>query len=195
MPKVVSHDERRLEIVEATWRIIAREGIEHAKMLSIAEEAGYTNGALKPYFPTKDDLLAFAFEHVFNRTNERIATRIGDLRGLAALTVFCSEVLPLDEERVAEARIVVTFWQLAVGDADKARFHGELLDQWRRSMLGFLGEAVDMGEISPRVPLPDIAEHVMLLLLGAQTFAALSGDPEPPRRFADRIDEYLRLVG
>ena len=57
MPKIVDHDERRLELVDATWRIIARLGIEGATMREIATEAGFANGALKPYFPTRDTLL------------------------------------------------------------------------------------------------------------------------------------------
>ena len=85
MPKIVDHDERRLELVDATWRIIARMGIESATMREIATEAGFANGALKPYFPTKDTLLTFAFGHVFNRTNERIAEVTAGLSGLAAL--------------------------------------------------------------------------------------------------------------
>ena len=52
MPKVVDHDQRRVELVQATWRIIAREGIERATMRGIAAEAGFANGALKPYFST-----------------------------------------------------------------------------------------------------------------------------------------------
>ena len=63
VPKIVDHDERRLELVDATWRIIARLGIEGATMREIALEAGFANGALKPYFPTKDTLLEFAFGH------------------------------------------------------------------------------------------------------------------------------------
>ena len=84
VPKIVDHDQRRLELVDATWRIIARLGMEGATMREIAEEAGFANGALKPYFPTKDLLLTSAFGHVFNRTNQRIATMTDGLSGVAS---------------------------------------------------------------------------------------------------------------
>lgn len=109
MPKIVDHDQRRLELVDATWRIIARHGIEGATMREIAAEAGFANGALKPYFPTKDSLITFAFGHVFNRTNQRIAERTAGTVGLEALRGFCQEVMPLDEDRINEARIVIPF--------------------------------------------------------------------------------------
>jgi len=95
--------------------------MEGATMREIAEEAGFANGALKPYFPTKDLLLTSAFGHVFNRTNQRIATMTDGLSGVAALRAFCAEVLPLDEERVNEARIVIPFWQKALNDAEMLR--------------------------------------------------------------------------
>ncbi|NUP73233.1 MAG: TetR family transcriptional regulator, partial [Sinomonas sp.] len=63
MPKIVDHDQRRLELVDALWRIVAERGLDGATMREIAAEAGFANGALKPYFPTKDRLLDFAFEH------------------------------------------------------------------------------------------------------------------------------------
>ncbi|NKX50543.1 TetR family transcriptional regulator, partial [Arthrobacter deserti] len=101
MPKIVDHDQRRGELVNATWRIIARGGMEGATMREIAAEAGFANGALKPYFPPKDDLLTFAFGHVFNQTNRRMAAATAGLEGLAALRAYCHEILPLDEERIS----------------------------------------------------------------------------------------------
>jgi AcrR family transcriptional regulator len=140
VPKIVDHDERRLELVDATWRIIARLGIEGATMREIALEAGFANGALKPYFPTKDTLLTFAFGHVFNRTNERIREVTAGKAGIPALKAFCVEVLPLDSERVNEARIVVPFWQKAINDPGKAAIHRESMEQWHASILGYLGQ-------------------------------------------------------
>ncbi|MBT2522576.1 TetR family transcriptional regulator [Arthrobacter sp. ISL-28] len=74
MPKIVDHDQRRAELVEGTWRIIARDGIESATMRGIAAEAGFANGAVKPYFATKEETLTFAFAHVYDATNMRIAS-------------------------------------------------------------------------------------------------------------------------
>ena len=151
MPKIVDHDERRLELVDATWRIIARLGIEGATMREIATEAGFANGALKPYFPTKDTLLTFAFGHVFNRTNERIAEVTAGKSGIAALRAFCVEVLPLDEERVNEARIVIPFWQKAINDPEKAAIHRDSMEQWHAAILEHLGQARKNGDVSSAV--------------------------------------------
>ena len=194
MPKIVDHDERRLELVDATWRIIARMGIESATMREIATEAGFANGALKPYFPTKDTLLTFAFGHVFNRTNERIAEVTAGLSGLAALRAFCVEVLPLDEERINEARIVIPFWQKAVNDPGKAQIHRDSMQQWRDAIRRYLGEARGSGDVSTAVDDDSLAGQLLNMLLGAQIAAALLPEGETELGLDGQLEGFLALL-
>jgi len=194
VPKIVDHDQRRLELVDATWRIIARLGMEGATMREIAEEAGFANGALKPYFPTKDLLLTSAFGHVFNRTNQRIALVTEGLSGLAALQAFCAEVLPLDEERVNEARIVIPFWQKALNDADMAALHSQSMNQWHTTITTHTAAARAAGEIA--TPLEDaaVADHLLNMMLGAQIVAALSPNEHFSQDLQGQLDNYLALL-
>ena len=194
MPKIVDHDERRLELVDATWRIIARLGIEGATMREIATEAGFANGALKPYFPTKDTLLTFAFGHVFNRTNERIAEVTAGKSGIAALRAFCVEVLPLDEERVNEARIVIPFWQKAINDPEKAAIHRDSMEQWHAAILEHLGQARKNGDVSFAVADGAIAGNLLNMLLGAQIAAALAPQGQVDRSLGDQLEGFLALL-
>ncbi|MET3176319.1 UNVERIFIED_ORG: AcrR family transcriptional regulator [Arthrobacter sp. UYCu721] len=194
VPKIVDHDERRLELVDATWRIIARHGMEGATMREIASEAGFANGALKPYFPTKETLLEFAFGHVFNRTNRRVAVGVANKSGLAALRAFCLEVLPLDEERVNEARIVIPFWQKALGDPQKAGIHQRSMDQWLAVIRQYLAEARDAGEITTAVGDAILASQLLNMLLGAQILAALSADGKTDPGLTDQLEGFLALL-
>ncbi|RAN76099.1 TetR family transcriptional regulator [Bacillus sp. SRB_336] len=194
MPKIVDHDQRRLELVDATWRIIARHGIEGATMREIALEAGFANGALKPYFPTKDDLITFAFGHVFNRTNQRIAGTSAGKEGLEALRGFCQEVLPLDEDRINEARIVIPFWQKALTDPAKAELHETSMNQWRLALAKHLRQARDRGEVTAAVGDEDIVNQLMSMLLGAQIVAAMSPGAHLPAQLDAALDAYLLLL-
>jgi AcrR family transcriptional regulator len=194
VPKIVDHDERRLELVDATWRIIARLGIESATMREIATEAGFANGALKPYFPTKDTLLTFAFGHVFNRTNRRIAEVTAGLSGLAALRAFCIEVLPLDEERINEARIVIPFWQKAINDPDKAQIHRESMQEWLDSIRRYLGEARESGDVSTAVDDDSLAGQLLNMLLGAQIAAALLPEGQTALGLDGQLEGFLVLL-
>ncbi|GAA4661044.1 TetR/AcrR family transcriptional regulator [Arthrobacter cryoconiti] len=195
MPKIVDHHQRRLDLVNATWRIIARHGIEGATMREIATEAGFANGALKPYFPTKDDLITSAFGHVFNQTNQRIATTSTGLAGMAALRAFALEVLPLDEDRINEARIVIPFWQKALTDPAKAQLHETSMEEWRNTMAGHLSRAREMGEVTARASNEDIINQLMSMLLGAQIIAAMSPTQHLPAQLNAQLEAYLLLLG
>ena len=194
MPKIVDHDERRLELVDATWRIIARQGLEGATMREIAMEAGFANGALKPYFPTKDTLLEFAFGHVFNRTNQRIAQVTAGRSALEALRAFCMEVLPLDEERINEARIVIPFWQKAVNDPQKAEIHQQSMAEWVATIRRYLAEARGAGEVRIAVDDSILAGQLLNMLLGAQIEAALAPAGRTDFGHAAQLEGYLALL-
>jgi len=194
MPKIVDHDQRRVELVNATWRIIARDGMEGATMREIAAEAGFANGALKPYFPTKDDLLTFAFGHVFNQTNQRMAAATTGLEGLAALRAYCHEILPLDEERISEARIVIPFWQKALTDTAKAQLHEESMALWRSTVMEYLAQARAAEEVRTEVPDEEITGFLMAMVLGAQITAALTPAWYAPAQLTAQLDGYLRML-
>ncbi|MHC6220823.1 TetR/AcrR family transcriptional regulator [Arthrobacter sp. MMS24-S77] len=194
MPKIVDHDKRRVELVEATWRIIAKRGIEGATMREIALEAGFANGALKPYFPTKDDLLTFAFAHVFNQTNARMGTSTASQRGLSALRSYCHEILPLDAERLNEARIAIAFWQRALTDPAKAALHDSSMEQWRESLFARLGEARDLGELKEGLNDDDIVGGIMTFALGAQITATLTPEHHSPDQLRSQLETYISLI-
>lgn len=56
---------RHAEIVDATIRVIARDGLSGASLRSIAREIGYTTGVVMHYFKDKEELLIEAAEAVF----------------------------------------------------------------------------------------------------------------------------------
>jgi AcrR family transcriptional regulator len=55
--------DRKLEILEATCRVIAREGTDGLRMGTVAAEAGVSSALLHYYFATRADLLMQAFDH------------------------------------------------------------------------------------------------------------------------------------
>jgi AcrR family transcriptional regulator len=57
MPKLVDHEQRRRELGEAVWRVIRRDGVEAASVRKVAQEAGWSAGALRHYFSTQSELL------------------------------------------------------------------------------------------------------------------------------------------
>ncbi|NLT25486.1 MAG: TetR/AcrR family transcriptional regulator [Microbacteriaceae bacterium] len=185
MPKLVDHDARRLEIVEATVRVIARAGFEGATMREVAAEGGFANGAIKPYFGSKAALLRATYEHVYDRTNDRVeAAADGAATPREALERFCREVLPLDAARVDEARVAVAFWGASESAPEARELHARFMDGWRERLGALLAALAPERDHRPAV------EALLTFLLGAQITAAL----EPARAGAEQLEAQLRRL-
>lgn len=54
-------DKRRQSLIDATLAVIARDGVKAATVRTIAAEANVTQGLIRYYFQTKDDLITQAY--------------------------------------------------------------------------------------------------------------------------------------
>lgn len=116
MPRTVDHGTRRAELADAVWRIAADRGLAAASLREVAAEAGWSLGALRHYFASRDELLLFAFGVAAERGWARMR-RAAASGGAAreALRRSLLEALPLDEERRTECRVWFAFLVAADG--------------------------------------------------------------------------------
>jgi len=147
MPKIVDAAERREEVLEATWRVMARSGIDHVSIREIAAEAGCSTGVIAHYFKNKDDVLMSAMLRVSRQEADRIRARTAGLRGIRALEAIIEEVLPVGEQRTLEMAVWMSFWGRAVGDARLVAEQRRYYTAWRAVLRRHLKEAVESGEI------------------------------------------------
>ncbi|WP_433701635.1 TetR/AcrR family transcriptional regulator [Nocardiopsis sp. CA-288880] len=123
MPKIVDHEQRRRELAEALWRVIAASGPAAVSIRSVAAEAGWSPGALRHYFQTREELLVFAMNLSEDRATERIRglseRQPADMPLTDRVAEYAEQLLPLDETRRAEYRA----WESAgiLGEYDKDR--------------------------------------------------------------------------
>jgi AcrR family transcriptional regulator len=116
MPKIVNHDSRRVQLAEAAWRIIRNKGIDEVSVRNVAEEAGMSLGSLRHYFATHSELLAFSMKLVSDRVESRLRSREwnGDPRYVIEMIV--AELVPLDDDRLAECQVWFAFAGKAIAD-------------------------------------------------------------------------------
>lgn len=195
MPKIVDHAARRTEIIEAVWSLIVRRGFLSVTMRELAAEAGYANGALARYFPDKESLLRAAFQRAFDATNERARAAIGEQGGLTAFRLLCLEILPLDDVRLAEARVVIGFWDYAAGQPDLVEHYDTAMETWRQEMGMYLGQARAAGEVDTDRPDDRIVDTVLAMTMGMQVNACFSPLRNTPERQTAVLDDFLRGLG
>jgi AcrR family transcriptional regulator len=195
MPKIVDWDARRDQILSATWRVIARDGIEGATIRAIAKEANCSAGILGHYFDDKEDILGSALLLSHRRVGARMSAVSAGLAGLAALRVVMLEALPLDETRDLEAQIEISFWGRALGNQRLRDLQHSEFELFCRRLRGHLVEAAGLGELAEFCD-PAVATHQLVVLIdGLSAQRVLYPDRVTPQRQVEMLDRLLASFG
>ncbi|MFC6354709.1 TetR/AcrR family transcriptional regulator [Luethyella okanaganae] len=174
MPKVIDHDERRRDIIEVTRGLIIKGGIEAATMREIASEAGFANGALKHYFPGKDEIIQGTYETSLSLMTSKITTEVDDKRGLEGLRAFCWAAQPLDEESITAARVLLSFWERAVSNEALLEVYTSHLETWRSELARFIREGREDGDIVTTTPDDQLVDEIVMLNVGGNLMSLIA---------------------
>jgi AcrR family transcriptional regulator len=176
MPKDVDHDARRAELLEAVWRVVARDGLERATVRVIAKETGWSTGVLAHYFADKDEILVSALHLMYERIAVRWTAKLEGLSGIEALHELVLDNLPLDDERELETKFLMNYWSRAIREGDGVprpeRRGPQLIDL----LSDLVREAQQAGEIRGDDEPEDVAEGLLALIDGFSLHALL--DPQ-----------------
>jgi AcrR family transcriptional regulator len=191
MPKLVDHEARRRELVDAAWRVIQRGGVEGATVREIAAEAGCSPGSLRYYFPAQDELLGFAMEVVADRVRERIATLEpgGDVRD--AVERLLEQVLPLDEERRTEMEVWLAFSAGAQADAKLRAQRDETHKALRRFVRRTIDALADAGLMRLELSRELETSRLHALIDGLALHGVTSPETMTPRRMRKVLRAHL----
>jgi AcrR family transcriptional regulator len=109
MGELSSRRPREAALTDALLRIVGERGLDGVSVREVASAGGVSIGTVQHYFATKDDMLAAAFNEVVRRVRTRITSVClgSDVRH--NMSAVLSELLPLDDRRAEEARIMVAF--------------------------------------------------------------------------------------
>jgi AcrR family transcriptional regulator len=194
MPKIVDHDARREEIVDAVWRVISRDGIASATTRAIAEEAGCSNGVLSHYFPDKTALLHAALQIGYRRTEEKVQQCLASSSGLAALRAILLLTVPITTEALVGNQVELAFLGHAVGNRKLQRQHHALYERFRGIVRQLLLDARRAGEIAPDTDVDVVADTLVAMIDGLGMEACLFPDVFPPERQRAVVDVLLRSL-
>ncbi len=188
MPKVVDHAERRRELVEASWNVIANDGIQRLTMRRVASAAGCTTGRISHYFRNREELLSSALSAAYDDAERRmIAIAKSTLPAKERLKLVAYEGLPLDAARLREWKVWIVFWAAAassssLSDLNRARYRG-----WRNLLLRLFTdiESVSKSDYEMRV------DELLALIDGLGIRVALDSSASLRKLARKTIDEYI----
>ncbi|MER7582127.1 TetR/AcrR family transcriptional regulator [Kitasatospora sp. NPDC097691] len=181
MPKIVDPVERRQAVADAVLRVAAREGLEHASLRNVADEAGLAIGSVRHYFAGGSELMIFAMQELGRRIDARVrvhARALLDPDGAPGTdrqdrtARLLAEILPLDAGRREESALWLSF-------VTAARTRPELRPRAAEMQAGLdalvrrvLVEAERTGGLAPDLDL-DVETRRLSALLDGLTLQAV----------------------
>ena len=168
----MAQSDRRLEVSEAAWQVIVREGLDRTSMRAIAQEMSCTTGVVTHYFRNKQELILFALHQVAARLQVLMERAVTDLSGCDRLVAMLSSFLPIDQERQEILRVWVAFLGYAVGRADLMADHQQSAGELRQMIIQELVTLQRQGDIRSDVD-PEQEANVLLALVNGVSLDTL----------------------
>jgi len=186
MPKVVDHQARRAELVEASWAVIAETGLEGLTMRKVADAAGCTTGRITHYFADREALVLAALRAVNDATGSRTADILAqDIAPRDKLIRCLEEGLPLDATRLQEWKVWIAFWSAAAADRELARENDARHRGWIRAMAPLI------AAVAPALDAEHEARILMGIVDGLGLHAAINPTPANIKRARTTVQRYV----
>lgn len=189
MPKIVDHDARRRELIEASWQVIATEGLEGVTMRKIASEAGCTTGRLTHYFADREALILASLRTSYDVTGDRARASVAnDTDNKAKLLRFAEEMLPADDERLREWKVWIAFWSAATVDKTLAVENDARHDAWADELADLIKDAAPASKARQE------ADLLIGLINGVGLHAAVNPTKENLVRARELLQAHIEKL-
>jgi AcrR family transcriptional regulator len=175
--------DRKVELVEIAYRLIAQNGLEGFRIRQVAAEAGIDNGTLHYHFPSKEALILGVVDYLMeDLKNNRDVWKDAEQTALDELRLEFEDIR-LRLRRTPEQFIVLS--DLAVRswrDPVVAKIFRKLDDGWHAHLVALLERGIQQGIFRTNLNVPLCAMAMMVALRGIGYQSRL------PRR---KVDELL----
>jgi AcrR family transcriptional regulator len=163
MPARGDHQQRRQQVARIAADLVAAGGLAAATHRRIAEAAGCSTTVVSHYFTDKRDLVTATYREV----GDRVATRVEAAHGSEDhLLAILEALLPLDEDRARDWRLLFTFLGLAATDAELTAEQRDRAAAARAQIETALTCDKQADRISPDTDVPTSARFLLSLVLG-----------------------------
>lgn len=147
MPRVVDHQQRRDELIEAVWQLIVHEGLSGITIRKVAERSGWSSGAVRHYLPTREAILDAAAQRVGEAIELRVRAVPHAATPQQALVGVLEAVLPTDEAMRLASRVWLAFVGQAASDQSLAQAQGIVYRDLNDLLVRLLESAQAQGHV------------------------------------------------
>ena len=196
MTKHENSDTRRLQVAEGLFATVAERGLEATTLRDVAVAAGVSVGLVQRYFRTRAELLRFGIEVIYERAESRIQHVVIAPPVRKVIAEVVKTMLPLDDARGHEFRVLLAFWQTSLHDPEMAATHREATHRLIDGLADAFAGAQRTGELPEDLDPGMEARLLMALVDGLALHATVTQDVFDESTVGAALDAYLeRLFG
>jgi AcrR family transcriptional regulator len=189
MPKIVDHEQKKMEIAASACVAIAEMGIEKANLIEIGKQAGCTTGAITHYFADKDEVLIAAWDYAYRQLMKQIE-RISSRKPYSLIDVL-SESLPTKKR----TRILTKVWMtLTIRSLDSVRLAKKQISVsklWNKRIEEELRKAQALGELYQHIDLEYESQVISIVINGISLRAIIDPKSWPSTRQKTTLRNYI----
>ncbi|WP_164218603.1 TetR/AcrR family transcriptional regulator [Virgibacillus sp. YIM 98842] len=193
MPKIIDHNERKTQIVEATFDVIYHYGFEKTTLREIAKKAGLSLGAVQHFFPKQKDIYTFAMDVIFQRFEQRmqkVEQKEEDVFENAVNMAKQIVQVQTEVERM-ENDIWVKFTLMATMNPE----YQELKENYRKVNLNFAKNIISMlyhnGYLASSIHIEDKALSLIIFITGLTFESVIYTQYYNEQVVEQKVREYL----
>ena len=197
MPKIVDHDERRAEYVDALWRLVSREGAGAISVRSLAAEAGVSPSNVVHYLPSRAEMLAEAVRQLLREARDRSAKMRAEAEvfDLDRVTDIVMVAIPDSPKRRRQSEV----WLLLLAEQETNLEAGEILAELQAGVRSAVRNGMDLlavhGILAPERDRDLEAARLHALIDGLSLQTLIDETTLPPARIRDILRSHLASLG
>jgi AcrR family transcriptional regulator len=199
MPPRLSRAERqqqtRAELVAAAQRVFLRDGFHGASLTQIAEDAGYTFGAVYSNFQNKDDLFLAVLDAENRRRVPLHVDFLLDARSLEeGLRASAREYAQYAQEHPNWTAVYVEFWTHASRNPELRREVAERHERLIDTLTALIEEFARRWEVEFAIPAREVVRGTYALSRGIGLERLLDAETTTPAQFEEMFMAYTTGV-
>jgi AcrR family transcriptional regulator len=188
-----AEDPRKLEILQATWRLIAERGYHEVRVADIAKAVGTSTGTVHYHFPGKQDVLIEALRYC---VEQAFARQSLELRRLDDARERLLRLIDMQLPRAGQVRdewsVWAQFWSEAAIRPELRPAHNDFYARWRGAVESTVRRGQRQGVFRSDVDAAEFALHLSALTDGL-AIQVLTGSPDVSvTRMRDVLTDYIR---
>ena len=175
MGRKTKSEERRKEILEACYQVVAKKGLEGATLKSIGKEMGVAPSLLMHYFASKEELIQSLVDFMIQKMDYTFLERMEQIpTARARLDLFLEKNLSFELPDAVDNKVFYGAFYLSIGDEHVRQSFRKVYDHDRavltRLIADYAAEA-DLRDLRPDL----LAIQILSLFEGLYLFKVVYG--------------------